>query len=559
MAEIYDLANIMGEIIEDERIGSARNRKVTQEEIKAILLQKRRLAGEKQVSTTSLPLGEALIREGLLTRAQLEHALKVQAKKGLKIGSILVELGYIRDESLLRFLGKQYGTEGANLLEVCINEDIMSVLPSNIILKYRVLPLKVEERSIELAMESPNDFTAIREVEFFTSRRVNPVIVPSYQMDLAIRFIEEKGQGTFSGTEVQRAIQVGPMTLANLLEQLVSSNGSDLLLTAGLPPSIKMGSSLSRTSMPELTPNQCVAYAKALMNERQWEDFLVNKEIDFAMDYDEVARFRVNVYRQKDTVSLAIRRIATTVQSFEVLGLPDWLEELILKPQGLILITAPTGHGKTTTVSALINRINEKRSCNIITLEDPIEYVYRPIKSNINQREVGADTKSFSEGLRRIFRQAPDVIFIGELRDSETFEIALRAASTGHLVLSTMHASNATATIDSMVNRFPQHLQGQVRQQLAEALLLVFAQRLIPTKKGEARILAYEKLISTHRMRNFIRENKVHQIRSQMQAESDDFASMDVCLVKLLKEDRITMKNALVYAENADYVAKLGK
>lgn len=559
MAEIYDLANIMSEIIEDERIGSARNRKVTQEEIKAILLQKRRLAGEKQVSTTSLPLGEALIREGLLTRAQLEHALKVQAKKGLKIGSILVDLGYIKDESLLRFLGKQYGTEGANLLEVCINEDIMSVLPSNIILKYRVLPLKVEDRSIELAMESPNDFNAIREVEFFTSRRVNPVIVPSYQMDLAIRFIEEKGQGAFSGTEIQRAIQVGPMTLANLLEQLVSSNGSDLLLTAGLPPSIKMGSSLSRTSMPELTPNQCVAYAKALMNERQWEDFLVNKEIDFAMDYDDVARFRVNVYRQKDTVSLAIRRIATTVQSFEMLGLPDWLEELILKPQGLILITAPTGHGKTTTVSALINRINEKRSCNIITLEDPIEYVYRPIKSNINQREIGADTKSFSEGLRRIFRQAPDVIFIGELRDSETFEIALRAASTGHLVLSTMHASNATATIDSMVNRFPQHLQGQVRQQLADALLLVFAQRLIPTKKGDARILAYEKLISTHRMRNFIRENKVHQIRSQMQAESDDFASMDVCLVKLLKEDKITMKNALVYAENADYVAKLGK
>ncbi len=223
------------------------------------------------------------------------------------------------------------------------------------------------------------------------------------------------------------------------------------------------------------------------------------------------------------------------------------------------MITAPTGHGKTTTVSALISRINEKRSCNIITLEDPIEYVYQPIKSNINQREIGADTKSFSEGLRRIFRQAPDVIFIGELRDNETFEIAVRAALTGHLVLSTMHASNATAAIDSMVNRFPPHLQGQVRQLLADALLLVFAQRLLPTKKGDAHILAYEKLISTHRIRNFIRENKVHQIRSQMQAESDDFASLDICLIKLLKEDKITMKSALVYAENADYVSRLGK
>jgi len=558
MAEIYDLAKIMGEIIEDERIGSAKNRKVTQEEIKTILLQKKRLAGDKQ-EPAKLPLGEALIREGLLTRPQLEHALKIQAKKGQKIGSILVELGYIKDESLLRFLGKQYGADSANLLEVCINEDITSVLPSNIILKYRVLPLKVEERSIELAMESPHDFSAIREVEFFTSKRVTPVIVPSYQMDLAIRFIEEKGRGNFSGMDIQRAVQVGPMTLANLLQQLASSNDSDLLLTSGLPPSIKMGNSLSRTSMPALTPNQCVAYAKALMNERQWEDFLVNKEIDFALDYDDISRFRVNVYRQKDTVSLAIRRISSEVPSFAGLGLPDWLEDLILKPQGLILIAAPTAHGKTTTVSALINRINEKRSCNIITLEDPIEYVYQPINSNINQREVGTDINSLSEGLRRIFRQAPDVIFIGELRDNETFEIALRAASTGHLVLSTMHASNATATIDSMVNRFPQHLQGQVRQQLADALLLVFAQRLIPTKTGDARILAYEKLINTHRIRNFIRENKVHQIRSQPQAECDDFASMDVCLVNLLKEDKISMKSALVYAENADYVAKLGK
>jgi len=558
MAEIYDLAKMMGEIIEDERIGSSKNRKVTQEEIKNILLQKKRLAGEKQ-DFTKLPLGEALVREGLLTRAQLDHALKVQAKKGHKIGSILVELGYIKDESLLIFLGRQYGAEGANLLEVCINENIMSVLPSSIILKYRVLPLKVEARFIDLAMESPNDFNAIREVEFFTSKRVNPVIVPSYQMDLAIRFIEEKGQGTFSGTEIQKAVQVGPMTLGNLLEQLVSTNGSDLLLTAGLPPAIKRGNSLNRSSMPKLTPNQCVAYAKALMNEKQWEDFLANKEIDFALNYEDIGRFRVNVYRQRDTVSLAIRRISTKVQSFDALGLPDWLEDPVLKPQGLILITAPTGHGKTTTVSALISRINEKRSCNIITLEDPIEYVYQPIKSNINQREIGADTKSFSEGLRRIFRQAPDVIFIGELRDNETFEIAVRAALTGHLVLSTMHASNATAAIDSMVNRFPPHLQGQVRQLLADALLLVFAQRLLPTKKGDAHILAYEKLISTHRIRNFIRENKVHQIRSQMQAESDDFASLDICLIKLLKEDKITMKSALVYAENADYVSRLGK
>lgn len=557
MSETYDLAKMLGEIIEDEKIDSPKNRKVSQEEIKAILLQKTRAVPSGNGS--KLPLGEALVLEGLLTQGQLQKALKVQSQKGQKLGSILVGLGYITDEALLKFLGRQYGIEGTSLLDMCINEDVMAVIPSSIILKHKVLPLKVEDRSIKLAMESPNDFTAIREVEFFTGKRVHPVIVPSYQMDVAIKCLEEKRTMVFSGVDLQQAKEERPMTVANLLQYLVSANGSDMLITAGVPPSIKVSNSLIRSKMPVLTPDQCVVYAKTLMNERQWEDFLKNKEIDFAVDFENIGRFRINVYRQKDTVSLAIRRIVNTILSFEKLGLPDWLDEFVLKPQGLILVTAPTGHGKTTTVAAIIDKINQTKRCNIITLEDPIEYVYQPQKSNINQREVGADTNSFSEGLRRIFRQAPDVIVIGELRDQETFEIALRAASTGHLVLSTMHSNNATAAIDSMVNRFPQHLQGQVRQQLADALLLVFSQRLLPDARTDSLVLAYEKLINSFRIRNFIRENKVHQIRSQIQGEADDFASLDVCLIRLLKEGKILLKDALILADSPEYVTKIGK
>jgi len=555
MPETYDLAKMLGEIIEDEKVDSSRNRKVSQEEINTILLQKTRTV--RTGDGSKLPLGEALILEGLLTQSQLQKALKVQSQKGQKLGSILVSLGYITDEALLSFLGRQYGIEGTSLLDVCINEDVMTVVPSSIILKHKVLPLKVESRSIHLAMESPNDFTTIREVEFFTGKRVHPVIVPSYQMDLALKCLEEKKAMGFSGADLQQAREERPMTVAGLLQYLVSANGSDMLITAGVPPSVKVSNSLRRSNMSVLTPDQCVVYAKTLMNERQWEDFLKNKEIDFAVDFENIGRFRINAYRQKDTVSLAIRRIVSTILSFETLGLPDWLEESVLKPQGLILVTAPTGHGKTTTAAALVERINRKRRCNIVTLEDPIEYVYQPQKSNINQREVGADTDSFSEGLRRIFRQAPDVIVIGELRDQETFEIALRAASTGHLVLSTMHSSNATAAIDSMVNRFPQHLQGQVRQQLADALLLVFSQRLLPGTRRDSLVLAYEKLINSFRIRNFIRENKVHQIRSQIQGEADDFASLDVCLVRLLKEGKIFMKDALLLADSPEYLAKV--
>lgn len=558
MSELYDMAKMLGEIIEDEKVDSSKHRKVSQEEIKSILLEKRRLPA-RSGDRSKIPLGESLVQEGLLTPEQLQHALKIQTQRGQKLGSILVGLGYISDDALLSFLGQQYGIETSSLVDVCIKEDVMGVIPSSIILKHRVLPLKVEARSINLAMESPSDFTAIREVEFFTGKRVNPIIVPSYHMDLAIKCLKEKGAIVFSGIEVQQATGAGPPVVANLLEYLVGSNGSDMLITADVPPSVKVGNSLKRVNMPPISADQCVAYAKNLMNERQWEDFLKSKEIDFAIEFDNIGRFRINVYRQKDSVSLAIRRITNTILSFASLGLPAWLEEFVLKPQGLVLVTAPTGHGKTTTVAALINVINKNRSCNIITLEDPIEYVYQPQKSNINQREVGSDTNSFSEGLRRIFRQAPDVIVIGELRDQETFEIALRAASTGHLVLSTMHSNNATSTIDSMVNRFPQHLQGQVRHHLAEALLLVFSQRLVVAKKEDSLVLAYEKLISSFRIRNFIRENKTHQIRSQIQTEADDFASLDVCLNRLLREGKISAKDALLFAENPDFVTKVAK
>jgi len=311
--------------------------------------------------------------------------------------------------------------------------------------------------------------------------------------------------------------------------------------------------------MPSLAPDQCVAYGKGLMTEGQWEEFLKRKEYDFSVEVEGLSRFRVNAYRQRNTISLALRRIRLDIPNFEELGLPRWLEEYTLKPQGLILVTAPTGHGKTTTVASMVDIINRKRQVNIITLEDPIEYLHKPQKCNINQREIGIDTDSFSEGLRRIFRQAPDVIVVGEMRDHETFESALRAASTGHLVLSTMHAPNTTSAVSGLVNRFPAHLQPQVLQQLADSLLLVFSQRLIPMMGSDGMALAYEMLINSYRMKNFIRENKMHQIRTQIQTEADDYSSIDISLIRLVKEGKISMENALIYADTRDYVMNLGR
>jgi twitching motility protein PilT len=552
MSEAYDLSKMLEEIIEDEKIGMAKNKKVSQVEIRKMLEE--RIKGARRAKDTKLPLGEALVQGGLITAEQLKQALRVQSKRGGKIGSVLVELGHISDDQLLNFLGKHYGAETTNLLSLDISESLMGLLPSKFILKYNVLPVKVDGRTMDLGMVNPNDLSVVHEVEFLTGKRVRPVVIPSYQMDLAIKYIEGKGAGFFSGTELQSALR-GPVTIQSLLASLVASKGSDLFLTAGNPPFLRVDGALRPSTTPAINGDQCVAFAKALMTERQWEDFLRSKEIDLGIEFEDIGRFRVNAYRQKNTVSLTIRRVPQTTFSFELLGLPHWIEEIALRPHGLILITGPTCQGKSATVSAIIDFINRNRQCNIITLEDPIEYVHKPVKGIINQREIGTDTSSFSEGLKRIFRQGPDVIFIGELRGSESFEIALQAALSGHLILSTMIARNTTSAIEGIINQFPAHLQNQVRANLAEIPFLVLSQRLLPHRSGNGLVLAYEKLINSYRIKNFIRENRVHQIRSQIGVEADDYSSIDICLHRLLKEQKITREWALMHAENPEYVA----
>jgi twitching motility protein PilT len=545
---------MLEQIINDEKISIPKNRKVSQEDIKKMLLERRRLAAQAK-ACSQVPLEEALVQAGLISRDQLDHALRVQTGKGGKIGSILLELGFISDESLLEFLGKQYGIQSTNLLDIDISEDAISLLPARTILKHKVLPLMVEDHCIHLAMESPNDTAAIQEVELLAGKTVKPLAIPSYQLRLTIKCIEEEGGEIVSGAEIQRALK-GAITMQTLFEYLALSQGTDILITTGAPPSVKVNNTLKRSNMPPFTSSQCEACAKALMTKRQWEDFQIRKEIDFSIDYEGKERFRVNAYKQKYCVSLVIRRILDSVLSFQSLGLPEWLEGFLLKSQGLILITAPASQGKTTTLAAMVDLINRRRKCNIITLEDPIEYLHKPIECNINQREIGTDTDTFSTGMHKLLRQAPDVVAISEIRDQETLEGAINAASTGHLVLSTMLSSNATSAIENMLNMMPNNLQTRMRQQLAEALLLVFSQKLVPGRDGDSLVLVYEKLLNSHRIRDYIRENKVHQIRSQLQGESDDFASIDACLSRYVDERRISLEDALLFADDPYFLLR---
>jgi twitching motility protein PilT len=519
-------------------------------------------ANEKKVPQRQR-LGALLVEYGLINENQLRDALKRQGQLGGQIGSILIDMGFVSTDDLLNFLSKQLGVPSANLFNLDIDQEVLKLLPLDKIKTMKILPVATDENSLTLAMVNPQDMMTVREIEFTLGRKVHPVVVPSFQMDAATRSLMSATRGDLTGDTIAReagkAKTRKAAPLLSLLRYLAKSRATDMLLTAGVPPSVKMSNQVKRLSMDALTPVDCERYAMDLMSDRNWERFERDSDYDLGITYPEIGRFRVNAYRQRHSVSIALRHFPERLPSLKELHLPAWIKDFALKPQGLILVAGPAGHGKTMTLSAMVDIINTHRKCNIVTLEDPIEYLHKHKRSNVNQREVHRDTKSFHEGLRRVFRQAPDVIVVGELRDKESFEIALRAADTGHLVLSTVHGNNATSIIETVINMFPPHQHSLVRMRIADCLLLSFTQRLVPLKSGRGRVLAYEKLINSYRIRNLIREGKTHQIRSQMQAGSQDFTSIDASLARLYHAGLITFDDGLVFSDNEQYYRELAE
>jgi len=291
-----------------------------------------------------------------------------------------------------------------------------------------------------------------------------------------------------------------------VLQQLVQRNASDLHLKVGRPPTLRLHGDLVPLDHPALRPEDLKGLAEQLMTPRQVKEFTENKECDFAIGVPGIGRFRCNVYQQRGSLCYAMRAIPYQARTIKELNLPPVLEEIALKPRGLVLVTGITGSGKSTALAAMIQHINESRQANVITIEDPIEFLHRDINCHINQREVGTDTATFGQALRRVLRQDPDVILIGEIRDLETLDTALKAADTGHLVFSTLHTTDATQTINRVLSFYPPHQQAEVRFSLASALQAVVSLRLVPRADKPGRVPACEVLINTQTVRDQIRD-----------------------------------------------------
>jgi len=337
------------------------------------------------------------------------------------------------------------------------------------------------------------------------------------------------------------------------ISQMVQRNGSDLLLKVGRPPTIRLNGELTPLEMSPMKPEDLKALAEQIMTPRQVKEFAEKKEADFAIGVPGVGRFRTNVYQQRGTLAFAFRAIPYEVKSVRELMLPDVLEEIAAKPRGLVLVTGVTGSGKSTCLAAMINHINQTQRVNVITIEDPIEFLHRDIQANISQREVGSDTLSFGMALRHVLRQDPDVILIGEIRDMETLDTALKAADTGHLVFSTLHTTDATQTINRVISFYPPHQHQEVRMLLSTALAAVISLRLVPRKDGKGRTAAAEILINTAAVADNIRDiEKALNIPELISEGGTSYGmqSFDQSLMNWFKQDLISYESAIFYATN---------
>jgi twitching motility protein PilT len=335
------------------------------------------------------------------------------------------------------------------------------------------------------------------------------------------------------------------LSMRNLLRRMVEKGASDLHLTAGAPPSFRIDGAIIPERMAPLAPHDAQSLVYAVLDDQQKAEFERTNELDLSFGVPGLARFRGNLFMQRGTVAGAFRQIPFKILGFDDLGLPPVVSDLANRPSGLVLVTGPTGSGKTTTLAALIDKINSEQRFHILTIEDPIEYLHPNKLSIINQREIGTDTNGFRDALRYVLRQDPDVVLIGEMRDLETIEAALTISETGHLVFATLHTNSAISSITRMIDAFPPHQQGAVRAKLSFSLQGVVTQQLVPRANGPGRVLASEVLVPNAAIRNLIREDKLHQVYGLMQVgqERHGMQTLNQCLMSLYRRGMISLED----------------
>ena len=526
--------------------------------------------------TASNMIGQALIERGALDESALAAALDEEARTGTPLPALLARGGLVAEKDLVAAIAQSVDLLFVDVGSTLLSPEAAEAVPEPVARQFTCLGVERRAGGLVVAFADPTDTAALDAVREAVGEDIMPAAAVKGDLLKAISGVYGAAAAPSPApgpdapdpepvpTEVEVEVpvdvpdapaevaappapSVGVVHLDDLLERVLEIGGSDLHLTVGTPPSVRVHGELRRlTEYAPLKNQQIREMIYAVLSQKHREQFEEGLELDTSYSLPGRGRFRVNVFMQREAVAAVLRAIPFEIVPFDDLKLPEAVKTFSQLTRGLVLVTGPTGSGKSTTLASLLDIINRERADHIMTVEDPIEFLHQHKGCVVNQREVGEDTHSFAEALKRVLRQDPDVILVGEMRDLETISTALTAAETGHLVFGTLHTQDAPQSIDRVIDVFPSHQQEQVRVQLAGALQGVVTQQLVPTADGKGRACAVEVLVITPAMRNLIREAKVHQIYSLMQSGGQHgMITMDQSLAVLVKQGKISFEMAL--------------
>ena len=511
---------------------------------------------------TSRSIGEFLVSRKVLSKDVMEATLLREAQTGVPLAKLLASEGMVAERDLVAAVADQLGIPMWDPNTEPIPAILGGMLPVAMCQRLRAVAVGMSGNELTVAMENPTDQESVKQIVADTGWMVRPVLAAASDISLAIEAVygvEDRAAVVVSDGQATEVPAETEVHLNALLEEMVELGASDLHLSAGLPPCIRVDGHLRPLEGYEtLTPSELRRMVYAILSQRQREKFEAELELDTSHSVPNVGRFRLNVFVQRDSVGAVLRAIPFKIVPLDKLGVPAVVGGLASLPRGLVLVTGPTGSGKSTTLASIVDIINTTQPLHIMTVEDPIEFVHTHKRCVVNQREVGEDTKSFADALKHVLRQDPDVILVGEMRDLETISTALTAAETGHLVFGTLHTQDAPQSIDRVIDVFPAHQQQQIRVQLASALQAVVTQQLLPRATGRGRAVACEVLVATPAIRNLIREGKVHQIYSSMQAGGKyGMQTMDQSLAQLVRAGTVGLDVALERCHNEEDLRRL--
>jgi twitching motility protein PilT len=507
-------------------------------------------------------LGEFLVERHVLSRDDLAIATAESRRTGDPLPAVLRRANLVSEKDLTAAIAETVGLRFVDFTEHPLHPDAAVMIPEAVAREHCAIGVDFEGTKLVVAFTDPGDDRAVTAVGAASGYEVVPAAAGRYEIVHALDSVfgpQRPDAPSLEEPEPDPFDEPQGIHINQLLEMVIELRGSDLHLTAGSSPVIRVHGELRPVDTIEpLNGSDIREMVYAILTQKQREKFENELELDCSYTLPGRSRFRVNVFLQRDSVGAVLRAIPYQIVDFDELGLPPSVKAFADLPRGLVLVTGPTGSGKSTTLASLVDIINRTKALHIMTVEDPIEFLHTHKRAVVNQREVGEDTRSFSEALRHVLRQDPDVILVGEMRDLDTIQTALTAAETGHLVFATLHTQDAPQSIDRIIDVFPSHQQQQVRVQLASALQGIVTQQLLRTPDGGGRAVAAEVLVATPAVRNLIREGKIYQIYSIMQAGAKfGMVTMDQHLARLVKAGRVSLESALERCANEDDLRRL--